>query len=342
MQIRPAPLLLALMCALPASGQSYQSYFTGNPVDAVTSPTGGICLMGGSTESDAAMRWFLRSADGGDVLVLRASGADGYNDYFFSELGVPVNSVETLVFTGPEASDDGYIHDKIKKAEAIWIAGGDQWNYVKYWRGTPIAGLIREAVQNRHIAIGGTSAGMAVLGGFYFSARFDTVTSDTALANPYDRRVAVDSAGFLAPAILKNVITDTHYANRNRQGRHVTFMARILVDYEVRATGIACDETVAVCIPSEGPARVFGTYPETENKAYFIQTHTALADVTPGNCAENTPLDWNIGAQTLKVYAVYGTPDGANSFDLSDWQTGTGGAWETWYADHGALKMTRE
>lgn len=342
MNHRPALLLIALFLTGAAFGQSYQSYFTGNPVDAVTSPTGGICLMGGSTESDAAMRWFLKSADGGDVLVLRASGADGYNDYFYSELGVAVNSVETLVFTGAEASEEAYIHDKINKAEAIWIAGGDQYNYVKYWRGTPIASLINQAVKTRHIAIGGTSAGMAVLGGFYFSARFDTVTSDTALANPYDRRVAVDSARFLAPAILANVITDTHYANRNRQGRHVAFMARILVDYGVRATGIACDENVAVCIPAHGPARIFGNYPQTENKAYFIQTNTALGDVTPGSCAENAPLDWNIGAQTLKVYGAYGTPDGANTFDLADWKTATGGRWETWHVDRGVLKMTHD
>ena len=37
--------------------------------------------MGGASENDAAMAWFLERAGGGDVLVLRASGSDGYNDY---------------------------------------------------------------------------------------------------------------------------------------------------------------------------------------------------------------------------------------------------------------------
>lgn len=342
MRNRPALLLFALFLAGAVSGQSYQSYFTGNPADAVTRPTGGICLMGGSTENDEAMRWFLRSANGGDVLVLRASGSDGYNEYLYSELGVPVNSVETVVFKDGSASMEAYIHDKIEKAEAIWIAGGDQWNYVSFWRNTPIDSLIRVAVQSRHIAIGGTSAGMAVLGGFYFSARFDTVTSDTALANPYDARVAVDSALFLAPEILSNVITDTHYANRNRQGRHVVFLARILVDYGIRATGIACDETVAVCVEPDGQARVFGDFPESENRAYFIQTNDTNRDPVPGKCSENTPLDWNIGAETLMVYAVYGTMTGENTFDLTGWKTGTGGSWEKWYVDAGALKIVTE
>lgn len=42
--------------------------------------------MGGATEHDKAMRWFLREANEGDIVVLRASGIDGYNDYFYSEL----------------------------------------------------------------------------------------------------------------------------------------------------------------------------------------------------------------------------------------------------------------
>ena len=44
--------------------------------------------MGGATENDNAMRWFLNLADGGDVVVLRTSGSDGYNDYMFNQLGV--------------------------------------------------------------------------------------------------------------------------------------------------------------------------------------------------------------------------------------------------------------
>ena len=86
--------------------QNYTSYFTGNTTDIVTTPTRGICLMGGASEYDDAMRWFLNRANGGDVLVLRASGADGYNAYFYTDLGVTLNSVETIVFNNANASTD--------------------------------------------------------------------------------------------------------------------------------------------------------------------------------------------------------------------------------------------
>jgi hypothetical protein len=96
-------------------GQNYTSYFTGNPSDTVTIPRGGACLMGGASEDDNAMKWFLQGASGGNVLVLRASGSNGYNSYMFS-LGVPVRSVETIVFNNPSASYEPYIMQKIQQA----------------------------------------------------------------------------------------------------------------------------------------------------------------------------------------------------------------------------------
>ena len=288
------------------------------------------------------MKWFLKKANGGDVLVLRASGSDGYNDYMYSKLGISINSVETIVFNDASASKDEYIHNKIQKAEAIWIAGGNQWNYISYWRNTKINSLINKGIKDRNIAIGGTSAGMAIMGGFYFSAQYGTVTSSTALSNPYDKTVTVDSTRFLNNNILSNTITDTHYDNRNRKGRHTTFLARILVDYGIKAKGIACDETISVCIQNNGQAIVYGDYPKSENKAYFIQTNGTFNDLLPKTCAENSLLDWNIGAETLKVYAVYGTMDGVNTFNLTDWKTGHGGLWEQWHIDNGLLKIIKE
>jgi len=98
--------------------------------------------MGGATEHDEAMRWFLERANGGDVLVIRASGSNGYNDYLYTDLGITVNSVETIVFNSSAASSDPYVLNQISRAEAIWIAGGDQWNYVSYWRNTQVEELL--------------------------------------------------------------------------------------------------------------------------------------------------------------------------------------------------------
>ena len=73
--------------------QNYTSYYTGN-TNIITNPSGGVCLMGGASEDDNAMKWFLQRANGGDVLVLRTSGSNGYNSYLYSGLGILVNSVE--------------------------------------------------------------------------------------------------------------------------------------------------------------------------------------------------------------------------------------------------------
>jgi cyanophycinase-like exopeptidase len=324
-----------LVCSIQA--QSYTSYFTGNTTDIVTNPSGGVCLMGGATEDDEAMKWFLNRANGGDVLVIRASGSNGYNNYFYSQLGVTVNSVETIVFNNASASDEAYIHQKINQAEAIWIAGGNQWNYVSYWRNTAIDSLINKAIAERNIVIGGTSAGMAIQGSYYFTAQNNTVTSADALQNPYNNNVTVSGAPFLQVPYMQNVITDTHYDNPDRRGRHSVFLARILNDNGVQARGIACDEYTAVCVDENGIARVYGGHPTYDDNAYFIQVNCEIENNVPETCSNGNPLTWNHGGAALKVYAVKGTSTGANNFDLNDWKTGVGGEWQHWSVNDGVF-----
>ena len=317
--------------------QGYTSYFTGNETDAVASPQGGVCLMGGAGEDDNAMTWFLERVNGGDVLVLRCSGSDGYNDYLYSELGVDINSVETLVFTNPSAADLPEVHERIAQAEGIWFAGGDQWDYVSFWRDTPVAQLINEGIAERNVVVGGISAGMAILGEHYFSAVNGTVTSADALNAPYNTDVVVDSTAFLSVPFMERVVTDTHYNDPDRKGRHTVFLARALTDYGTIARGIACDEYTAVCVDENGLARVFGEYPDYEDTAYFIAPNCELANPAPEVCAPNNALEWNHAGEALKVYEVKGTPNGGNTFDLSTWQTGEGGAWMHWHVSDGTL-----
>lgn len=319
------------------SSQNFTSYFTGNELDASTISLGGICLMGGASEDDNAMTWFLQQASGGDILVLRVTGSDGYNDYLFSELGLNVNSVETIVMHNAAAADETYIHERISKAEGIWFAGGDQWDYINFWRGTAIDSLINRAIVQRNIVVGGISAGMAVQGSHYFSAQNGTIRSEVALANPFDQNITVDSTQFLENQYLENVITDTHYDNPDRRGRHVVFLSRMLHDYDINPRGIACDEFTAVCIDVDGIARVFGSYPEYEDNAYFIQVNCKLEDAMPEIIETGQSLTWNKSNEALKVYKVKGTEDGNHTFDLNDWETATGGEWQNWYVEDGTL-----
>ena len=318
--------------------QPYTSYFTGNPTDISTTPSGGVCMMGGATEHDGAMQWFLQRANGGDILVLRTSGSNGYNDYMYSQLGISVNSVESIVCNSAAASSDPYVLDKISKAEAIWFAGGDQWNYVSYWRNTAVDSLLRDGITNRHIVIGGTSAGMAILGGIVFTAEHGSATSASALLNPYANTVTIDSIRFLNVPFMNNVITDTHYNNPDRRGRHVVFLARAYQDWGIAARGIACDEYVAVCIDTTGNARVFGDYPAYNENAYFIIPNCELPLNSPENCQSNQALNWYRDSVALNVCDIKGTNNGANTFDMNTWQTSNGGTWYRWYVSQGILK----
>lgn len=115
-------------------------WLVGNPGDFVVpnpqSLTGGALLAGGGGDVDSAMRWFLRKAAGGDVIVFRNAengttdlddpDADRYNAYMYSQLGVFVDSVETILFNGKWISENPVVIDKVRKAEAIFFSGGDQ------------------------------------------------------------------------------------------------------------------------------------------------------------------------------------------------------------------------
>ncbi|QLE03127.1 cyanophycinase [Galbibacter sp. BG1] len=317
---------------------NYTSYKVGAETDVKTEPLGGVCLMGGATENDRAMKWFLDRANGGDVLVLRTSGSDGYNNYLYSELGADINSVETIVCKNADASADTYIHDKINKAEAIWFAGGDQWDYVSFWRGTKVAELINKGIAERNMVVGGTSAGMAIQGGFYYSAQRGSVKSDEALEDPYNQDMTIGSEMFIDNKFLADVITDTHYDNPDRKGRHVAFLARINKESDLVGKGIACDEYTSVYIDEKGLATIYGGAPEYDDNAYFIQPNPEISGNTPEVCKEGTPLEWNKEKMALKVYAVKGTNDGAHTFDLTNWETANGGEWQYWYVENGKLK----
>ncbi|MBK9106090.1 MAG: T9SS type A sorting domain-containing protein [Saprospiraceae bacterium] len=331
-------LLIALSCSM--HGQVYTSYYTGNVNDTLVPGLGGVCMMGGASEHDEAMKWFLRQCNGGDVLVLRASGSNGYNNYLYSQLGIEVNSVETIVCNSAQASYDPYVLQKISQAEGIWFAGGDQWDYVSYWRDTPVDSLINQGIAERQIVIGGTSAGMAILGGFYFSAKNGTVTSGAALANPYTSKVTVDSNSFIRTPYLSNVITDTHYDNPDRKGRQITFLARIYTDWGAEARGIACDEYTALCIGTDGIAHAYGDYPDNDDNAWFIQTNCELETRGPEKCINGSPLIWDQQQTALKAYNIKGTNTGANTFDLNTFGSGTGGDWYNWYVTNGVFNSS--
>lgn len=332
--------LLFLLSLHFGIAQNYTEYQTGNTIDINTNHQTGVCLMGGATEQEDAMIWFLNKASGGDIVVLRASGSDGYNDYFYTDLALnlntPINSVTTFVINNVAGATDPYVLEKVTNAEAIWFAGGDQYNYVSYFKDNEMEDVLNTFVNTKQGVIGGTSAGLAILGGSYFSAENGTVTNEQALSNPYHLKVTLGYNDFLDIPYLNNVITDSHYDDPDRRARHSVFLARIAKDNSTRSFGIACNEYTAVCVGADGKAYVYGEYPAYQEFAYFLQADCST-DFEPETCVSGSPLTWNRNSEAIKVYKVPGTESGVNYFDLSDWESGSGGEWRNWSIDNGVF-----
>ncbi len=304
---------------------SYKYKRIGNSQDIQTHPAAGIAMMGGGSDLDEAFRWLCAKGDGGDFLILRAHGGNDYNPYVQGLC--KTNSVATLIIPNRQAAENPRVAEIIGKAEAIFIAGGDQSRYVNFWKGTPV-----EEVINAHLGagrpIGGTSAGLAVLGQFVYGCLEDKpddadLASSEVLANPYVMRVTL-VRDFLKVPGLENILTDSHFAKRDRMGRSLGFLSRIVTDgWSKTPREIAIDEKSALLVEADGGAKVVGA----GRGVYFLQVAEA-----PQICKAGEPL-------TMGNVAAYHGPTGS-TFSLKTWK-GEGGEVYTISVESGKIHTTR-
>ena len=287
--MRSTALVLTLtLVAAPASAKITR-YLTGNPGDVSPGPLAGpaLNLGGGGTDVDAALQAMIDLARGCtdcattvDVVILRASGADGYNDYIFAMNGV--DSVESLVITKASEANSAAVVSTVSNAEVVFFAGGDQCNYVKLFKGGALEAAV-ESVYARGGSIGGTSAGMAIQGEFIFDGCNGSATSTEILANPFHRRASF-TYDYFSWNDMGDVLTEQHLVTRDRMGRLFGFLARQIQDGKTpSALGVAADEVTSIVVDSSGLATVYG-----EGNAYFV-----LADHFPEVCQPRTPLTYS-------------------------------------------------
>ena len=286
---RPALLLPLLLLLLSAPAEAKVTrYLTGNAGDVAPVLAGpALDLGGGSTDVDAAIQWMIDQVRGCttcatkvDVVILRSSGSNGYNDYIYAMNGV--DSVETLVITSARDSNTTAVETTVRNAEVIFFAGGDQCNYVNYFKGTRVETAV-ESVYARGGGVGGTSAGMAIQGEFTYDACSGSVTSSQALVNPYHRYVTF-TYDFFHWADMGGVVTDQHFVPRDRMGRTMAFVARQIRDGRASsALGVAANEVTSIVVDKTGLARVMGDGP-----AYFV-----LGDHFPESCEPGVPLTYS-------------------------------------------------
>lgn len=269
----------------------------GEPVN-VTPDGPGLMLMGGGLDVDEAFRWWIERLDGGDLVVIRTSGADGYNDYVYDELG-GVNSVETLIVDSRALADDPYVVRRLQQAAGIFMTGGDQLTYLQYWAGTGVEEALRTA-HSRGAMVGGTSAGLAVMGEFAYTAAEGRVYSDEVLEDPYNRYVTF-GAGLLSWPSLESVITDSHFRERDRMGRLMGFLARLATD-EGRddLVGLGIDERTALVIGADGRGQVMG-----EGDVYLLRNRPG----EPTRCEAGQPLETEVNHWALRAGDTVTLPD---------------------------------
>lgn len=255
-------VFLGVAPAAIASPDGYNYYEIGN----VAAPTPGrvapgLMLMGGGEWPVSAFRWFGDKAGNGHIVVLRASGAEDAGEEIYNDIGNVV-SVQTVVFDDRKAANDPRVLALLENADGIFLAGGDQANYVRYWKDTPVQKALNDHVV-RGRPIGGTSAGLAILGAYGYGAMDGgSVDSFAAMRDPMGPRVTM-VGDFLQMPYLEHVVTDTHFAVRDRLGRLIAFVAQVRANHDPKAVGIGVDEEGALTVEGNGKGRF-----HTNSKGY--------------------------------------------------------------------------
>ena len=256
-------LLLLVTFVSSATAADYRHFMIGDRDAPTPGPvSSGLLLMGGGDRNVDVMRWFMKKAGNGHLVVLRASQGNELGEEFYQEVG-GILSVETFVFKNRTPSNDPKILASLARADGIFIAGGDQARYVRYWKGTPVAEALDAHVRAGK-PIGGTSAGLAILGEYLYGAMDDgSLRSPEALADPLGPANTIE-ADFLHIERLKGVVTDTHFKERDRLGRLFAFLAKAetMTGTPRRGLiGLGVDESAALAVEADGSGRIYATDP---------------------------------------------------------------------------------
>jgi len=212
-------------------------------------------LEGGGSDRIPAWEWFLKQAGYGDIVLVCASCDDIYDQYVLNIHDV--DSVQTLKLTEPVSATDPFVIQSIEGADGLFFEGGDQSDYVRVWKDTPVEDAVNDVIA-RGGAIGGISAGLAILGQFLFAAEKDTIHSGQAMADCYAKKITLER-DMLDDPLLTDTITDTHFTQRDRIGRLLVFMSRIVTDgWATHVRGIGVDQDTAALVTRDGIATIVG------------------------------------------------------------------------------------
>jgi cyanophycinase len=301
-----AAIAIVLLVTKRCDATDFEYQLTGSAEDVRPHhTTGALMLSGGGGSVDDAFRWFVQKAghrnnERVDIVLLKASDrdettTDTFGEFLYKTIG-GCDSVEVIVFHHRNASSDPTVLKVIQNADGIFLGGGKQFLYADFWKGTPVEDAIHAHVRSGK-PLGGSSAGLAVLGQFCYTAHVTArLTSQQAMLNPFHESLTLEN-DFLNLELMKGVFTDSHLSQRERLGRLITFVARTFVDThrqsESSLLGIGVDEKTSLCVEANGLARVISGIPD--GRAWFV-----IPQEAPEIIRENEPLS----IRNVKVVAA--------------------------------------
>ncbi len=189
---------------------------------------------------------FVTAAGGSEARIAVVSSA--------SSLGVEVVEVYQGVFTSlgarqvislrPENRKQAHDPDLVEalgKVSAVFLTGGNQLKLSSFITGTPFGDAIQEAYQ-RGIVVAGTSAGASVLAEHMIAFGAGGATPK--------QRMSQLSAGL---GLLRGVVIDQHFEQRNRYGRLLSLVAQ-----SPSLLGLGVDEDTAAVVHDGSRLEVIG------------------------------------------------------------------------------------
>jgi cyanophycinase len=217
------------------------------PAEPATRP-GVLFAIGGAEDKirrRSVLRAFVAAAGDGPRIALVPSA---------SSLGTEVVDVYQAVFTALGAQDVIALRPKsrseaadpdlvapLAEVDAVFMTGGNQLKLSSFIAGTPFGTAIVEAYQ-RGAVVGGTSAGASILAEHMIAFGPGGATPK--------QRMSQLSAGL---GLLRGVIVDQHFEQRNRYGRLLSLVAQ-----SPSLLGLGIDEDTAAVVRDGSRLEVVG------------------------------------------------------------------------------------
>ncbi len=158
----------------------------------------------------------------------------------FEEMGA--KSIDVLDIRNRRESEDPRLQERLEECTGAFMTGGDQLRLCALLAETPLSAQLQQRVRSGQLTLAGTSAGAAVMGEHM-------ITGGASGESP--NRSLVDLGTGLG--IIREVIVDQHFHNRNRMARLLSAVAAF-----PERLGLGIDEDTCALFEGDGILEVVG------------------------------------------------------------------------------------